>query len=146
MNILEDFYERLLNITEEKKLSSRKLKKCYKQYLSFLEVGELYVEEYNYDYKALISDENLECIMKVIKKDEKLYINPATCLVFKKYDPHPMFQRDMYVCIGVDKNDELEPLTMTEVLICQNNNLFFNINSCIGSSSEIPEDFYAIKL
>lgn len=137
MNILEDFYDRLQHVVEDRKLSSKRLEKCYNSYKESLEIGELFTEEYTYNYKD---------VKNVVKKNETLYINPSTRLVFKKFEPHPMFQKAMFVCIGIDKNDEFNNLTMTEVLICQNNKWFFNISSCVGSSSEIPEDFYALKL
>lgn len=141
MNILEDFYERLLSITEEKKLSHRKLKKCYTLYKESIEIGELYVERYKYENVNVD-----ESVMKYINEGERIYIHPATELIFKRYECHPLYNSIMYVCIGVLKSDEIQMLTMTEALICQNNKWFFNIDSCKGSSSEIPEDFYSIKL
>lgn len=139
MDLLETFYERLCSITKKKnELTLKQLKKCYQYYMDTIEIGEVFVEKYK----------------------DKLYIQPATSLIFKKIDKHPMFPRDIYVCVGIEKDNEtatdddetatddknVKNLTLTEILICQNNKWFFDVNSCEKSASEIPEDFYSIKL
>lgn len=124
MDILNCFYEKLYSITKKRgKLSVKRLEKCYNSFKETIEIGEVYVEKY-----------------------KELYKNPSTNLIFKKIKKHPFFPFNMYVCIGIEKNNKTENLTMTEVLICQKNKWFFDVNSCNGSSSEIPEDFYAVKI
>lgn len=124
MDILNCFYEKLHSTTEKRgKLSVKRLEKCYNSFKETIEIGEIYVENY-----------------------EKLYKNPSTNLIFKKINKHPFFPFNIYVCVGVEKNNEVKKISMTEILICQNNKWFFDVNSCDGSSSEISEDFYSLKL